>query len=191
VLTNCSPAHNCTSQVADSDASEAAYRLADISQPLLFQPNKHPFSVSSEVTTNAAQHGVPSPADAAAAAAEPTALDYTGRSTLALEVQRMCHLLLQSVQIPPRFTANEGVKKHRAAPSNAAPRNDNDGGLLDLSEAGNKGGAAQVECSVLPTSWQAPAFNPWTYTVISWFQAFVFKCNLYRYAAARAPAGVV
>jgi hypothetical protein len=35
------------------------------------------------------------------------------------------------------------------------------------------------------TTWKAPGFNPWTYQVISWFQAFAFKwVNLYRYSQA-------
>jgi hypothetical protein len=31
-------------------------------------------------------------------------------------------------------------------------------------------------------SLKVPGFNPCTHQVISWFQAFAFKCNLYRYA---------
>jgi hypothetical protein len=39
-------------------------------------------------------------------------------------------------------------------------------------------------------AWKAPGFNPWTWTAISWFQAFAFKFNvLHRYAAVAAAAG--
>ena len=33
-------------------------------------------------------------------------------------------------------------------------------------------------------SLKVPGFNPGTYDVISWFQAFAFKCNLHRYTLA-------
>jgi hypothetical protein len=35
---------------------------------------------------------------------------------------------------------------------------------------------------------QAPDFNPCVYEARNWFQAFVFKCNLYRYTLARHRA---
>jgi hypothetical protein len=37
---------------------------------------------------------------------------------------------------------------------------------------------------VVTHSLKAPGFNPCTYKVISWFQAFAFTCNVYRYLPA-------
>jgi hypothetical protein len=34
---------------------------------------------------------------------------------------------------------------------------------------------------------KAPGFNPGARNVISWFQAFAFKCNLYRYSVVFTP----
>ena len=96
-------------QIVDDDATEAAYRLADIAQLMLVSSSSASEVVPTTTDSAATQARVPSSApasDAAATAtttttttttAEPTVgLDYTGRSTLALDMQRMCHLLLQS-----------------------------------------------------------------------------------------------
>jgi hypothetical protein len=51
---------------------------------------------------------------------------------------------------------------------------------------GGKGGGAFTRLPVeisLPVACKAPVFIPCAYEVISWFRAFAFKCNLYRYKA--------
>lgn len=115
-------ARHRTFQVADNDASEAAYRLADTGLVSLIQ-SKHPVSASvvTPADANNSTARVPSNADAATTP-EPTALDYTGRSTLALDAQKMCHLLWQGAQIPTR--------RHSDAPSSATNQRD----AVDLSE---------------------------------------------------------
>jgi hypothetical protein len=44
------------------------------------------------------------------------------------------------------------------------------------------GGALVKLHTAVTHSLKAPGFNPWAYEVISWFQSFAFKSNLYRYA---------
>uniref|UniRef100_A0A7S0X862 Exocyst complex component SEC5 n=1 Tax=Mantoniella antarctica TaxID=81844 RepID=A0A7S0X862_9CHLO len=118
-------------EVGDGDASEAAYRLADLNHLLLNQSNKYPF-LASELT-NANQAATPA-VQLDAGATEPAALDYTGRATLALDVQRTCHMLFQSAQTPTRRTPSNEAATHGHVPGNAT-REHNDTSHPDLSAA--------------------------------------------------------
>lgn len=118
-------------QVGDGDASEAAYRLADLNHLLLNQSNKYPF-LDSELT-NANQAATPA-VQLDAGATEPAALDYTGRATLALDVQRTCHMLFQSAQTPTRRTPSNEAATHGHVPGNAT-REHNDTSHPNLSAA--------------------------------------------------------
>eukprot|EP00227_Mantoniella_beaufortii_P016381 CAMPEP_0197574518 /NCGR_PEP_ID=MMETSP1326-20131121/226_1 /TAXON_ID=1155430 /ORGANISM="Genus nov. species nov., Strain RCC2288" /LENGTH=373 /DNA_ID=CAMNT_0043137113 /DNA_START=440 /DNA_END=1563 /DNA_ORIENTATION=- len=100
-------------QVDDKDAHEAAYRLADFNQPPWLFESGNPFS--SPRSTDNVVSGVPAKNNTVVM--EPLFLDYTGRATLALGLDKMCIITCMSAQHQHRSTLREVLKNENVPPA--------------------------------------------------------------------------